>query len=538
MRQRDRQALIVVVCVSVLVLSFLPGCGSGLEVVTLDSGQVSGRQAAGVWQFLGIPYARPPVGALRWKPPQPPVRWTGVKDCMLPGPSCPQPPSAMNVGRTAEDCLYLNVWSPALSSDERLPVMVWIHGGGFAYGAGSQPDYAPQNLCRLGVVVVSINYRLGPFGFMAHPLLSKESPRGVSGNYGLLDQVQALKWVRKNIAGFGGDKGRVTVFGESAGGQSVNALMVSPLSGGLFQRAISQSGPLWDRGLRYADVVPLADGEATGEQFAAKLGAPSLTATPGLDPVAVMRTKTPEQLLQAWGFSEGQLAMPDGIQFLPVIDRWFLPDRPEKLFEQGKQHAVPVIAGSNKDDGTMFGGLAVEKGTTATQYAARIQAGYGADAQELLNAYPAPTDPAVGPALSNLLTQTEFAAFQRLVVASAEKRREKGYLYQFTRTPPTATGKLLGAYHGAETPYVFGHLDPAAGYTEEDQYLSKVMMNYWTRFAETGDPNGGGQANWPAYSGTTDENLSLDAPVSVNAALLKQACDMADRIYLGEQQGK
>lgn len=405
--------------------------------------------------------------------------------------------------------------------------MVWIHGGSFAYGSGSQPDYQGHNLSKLGVVVVTINYRLGPFGFLAHPLLSKESPKGVSGNYRLLDQIQALKWVRANIAGFGGDKGLVTIFGESAGGLSISQLLVSPLSKGLFQRAIAESEPLWDRGLHCADTVSLKDGEKMGEQFAAALGCDKAK-----DPLAAMRAKTPDELLKAWKFTAAQLALPEGIQFLPVVDGWFLPDKPEALFKAGKQHDVPVLFGSNKDDGTLFGAIVHAKGMTVAQYEARIQSAYGTYAPELLRMFPATSDAEVGSAYANLLTQTEFAAFARFVCQSASVKKTKAYLYQFTHVPPTQEGALLGAFHGAEMPYVFGNLSASQGYTQMDMDLSKVIMGYWTRFAASGDPNGGGRPNWPFY-GPKDQNLELGEQVKVNSGLFKQACDLADKIYVG-----
>ncbi len=289
--------LLVLVCVLAL-----PGCGTqkaSMGLVHLDSGPITGARQANIWSYKGIPYAAPPVGNLRWKPPQPVAAWTSPRACTSYGPACPQPTGgellpSLAVGATSEDCLYLNVWSPAHNPSQKLPVMVWIHGGSFVTGAGSLSVYDGANLAGKGVVVVTINYRLGPLGFLALPALSKESPQGVSGNYGLLDQIAALRWVQKNIAGFGGDPARVTVFGESAGAISVLDLMVSPLAKGLFQRAIAESGILLDRGFGVKTAGTLAQAEADGQSFAKKLGV-----DPNGDVAAAMRAKSPAELLAA-----------------------------------------------------------------------------------------------------------------------------------------------------------------------------------------------------------------------------------------------
>jgi len=529
MKKNMRLAALSVLCITALACGLLSGCGTGgksLGVVKLDSGQISGLEQDGTWTYLGIPYAKPPVGNLRWKPPEPAKPWSGTRACTRFGPSCPQPTNDTTTGRMSEDCLYLNVWTPAKSSSEKLPVMVWIHGGAFAEGSGSDTVYNGHNLSNQGVVVVTINYRLGPFGFLAYPALSKESPQGVSGNYGLEDQVQALKWVKGNIAAFGGNPTNVTIFGESAGAESVDMLLVSPQSKGLFKRAISESGPQWHFGF-LPPITSLSDGEKIGGQFATELGCSSAS-----DPLAAMRAKTPDELLTTWGWTEQKVSPPIGLQFFPVVDGWFLPDQPTTLFKEGKQHDVGVIIGSNKDDGSEFGGLGQLNKVTAAQYQSLVQSNAGQSAAEVLNLFPAQTDAQVPAAMSDLMTQMDFASFPRFVAGSVVKTKSKAFLYQFTRVPPTEAGAQLGAYHAAELPYVFGNLDTSQGYNQTDLTLSKTIVGYWTSFAKTGNPNGSGQVEWPSY-GNSDQNLALGDQVTTNSGLYKAQIDLAEKIYAG-----
>ncbi len=379
----------------ILVLSGMAGvaCGSsGLKQVELDSGPITGERLkhddVEIWVFRGVPYAAPPVGDLRWKPPQPVQSWSKPRACTSFGPSCPQPGQGgsfyidvLAVGSTDEDCLYLNVWSPAESSDERLPVMVWIHGGSFETGSGSMAIYDGRNLAARGVVVVTINYRLGPFGFLAHPSLSAESPHGVSGNYGLLDQIAALEWIQRNIAGFGGDPGNVTVFGESAGAISILDLLVSPLASGLFHRAISQSGILLDDGFGVSTTGTLEQGESAGEAFAARLGVSDSS-----DALARLRTKTADELLAAMtAVAPGTALLEQGLVWKPVADGYVLPDRPSRLWAAGERHNVPLLIGSNADEGNTFlSGLSVAKG----DYESLMAQIFGMHVQEALALYP------------------------------------------------------------------------------------------------------------------------------------------------------
>lgn len=526
------------------------GCSnSGLEEVMLDSGPITGvvEEAAGgeIWTFKGIPYAAPPVGDLRWKPPQPVEPWTEQRACVEPGPACPQPGQAdapyldlLTVGDTAEDCLYLNVWSPAGSSEERLPVMVWIHGGSFETGSGAMAVYDGLGLAAHGVVVVTINYRLGPFGFLAHPALSRESPEGVSGNYGFLDQIAALEWVRDNITGFGGDPGNVTVFGESAGAISILDLLVSPLAEGLFHRAIAQSGILLDYGFGVSTTGNLAQAEAVGEDFAERLGVDS--GGEGGDVLARMRAKTADELLAAMAEVAAESGLLDqGLNWKPVADGYVLPDYPTRLWAAGQHHDIPLLIGSNADEGTIFlAGLDV----APEDYETQMGYIFGDYAEEALAFYPASDKKGTRVGLSRMLTEVGFASTARFAAqamsgemasASGTAKPVSAYLYQFTRVPMKTLLGGLGAFHGLEIPYVFGTLDQFAvlGRIEQvDRDLAETIMGYWTRFAATGDPNGDKAPEWPRYLAETDQHLELGDTIQTGSGLHREACDLADRV--------
>ena len=539
MKSRRLILAVLVLAVAVLVAG-LPalGCGSGLDRVQLTSGPISGAhqqvQKQEIWTFKGIPYAAPPVGGLRWKAPQPVASWTSVRACTEFGPSCPQSGGgeepfsvpALSAGKTSEDCLYLNVWTPAKSSKDRLPVMVWIHGGSFESGSGSMGIYDGTNLATHGVVVVTINYRLGPFGFLAHPALSAESAQKVSGNYGLLDQVAALKWVKDNIAGFGGDPQKVTAFGESAGAISILDLLVSPLSDGLFQRAIADSGILLDSGFGVSTARTLKQGEDEGQQFAAQLGIDSSG-----DAAAQLRAKTPDELLAAADKLSAQTKLVEkGLVWTPVADGYVLPDLPSELWVQGKQHKVPLLIGSNLDEGNAFlSGLTVSAG----QYQTVMHTIFGQFADQALALYPVKDNEDPLPKLSRMLTEIGFASTARFAAEEQNTAATPAYVYQFTRVPLKSINKL-GAFHAVEIPYVFGNanLFGLLGKLEDVDYqLSATMGGYWTRFAATGDPNGGGAPQWPRYDPASDLHLQLgDTVGQAGPGLYKQACDLADQM--------
>jgi len=533
MNSRKWHAIPAVLCVMMIALGIFSGCGTGqtsLNVVKLDSGKISGVQQGGTWTYLGIPYAKPPVGNLRWKPPEAPVAWSGTRACTKYGATCPQPPGQISYGKTSEDCLYLNVWTPAKASTEKLPVMVWIYGGAFTTGSGSDPGFNGVNLTKQGVIVVTINYRVGMFGFMAHPELSKESPHSSSGNYGLMDMIQALKWVKKNINGFGGDPGRVTVFGQSSGAESIQYLLVSPPARGLFQRAISESGPRWHYGWISPMNPTLEDAYKTGEQMAVNLGCDKAS-----DQIAAMRAKSSDEVLQASGYTVEESCPPTGIQAAVNVDSWVVPDKPETLYNAGKQMNVPVLIGENKDDGTAFGAIVQKNNITTAQYPTIIQGAVGdASAAEVTAMFPVTSDAQVGATVSNLLTQMDFASCARYICQSTTtKTNSKAFLYQFTRVPPNKAGALLGCHHSAELEYVFGNLPSSEGFGPKDTEISNTMMGYWTRFAKTGDPNGGGSTAWPAYSSSKEQNLEIGDQVTVNAGLFKAQCDLSEKIYAG-----
>ncbi|WP_287153666.1 carboxylesterase/lipase family protein [Candidatus Solincola tengchongensis] len=499
-----RTAAFMSIFVILLVLLMAPlGCAgkeaetpaSTLEVPRLDSGPISGVQEDGVWVYKGIPYAAPPVGELRWKEPQPVEPWEEVRPCTEYGPSCPQPEWPYQVQRDIfritdqdEDCLYLNVWTPAKNPDDRLPVMVWIHGGGFTVGSGSQVLYEGKYLARKGVVVVTINYRLGPLGFMAHPLLSEESPHGVSGNYGLLDQIQALRWVQRNISAFGGDPGNVTIFGESAGGASVCALLASPLAEGLFHRAIAESGAFLSMGMPSAGrSETLEEGEKLGKRISHELGCDREG-----DELAALRSKTPQELIDA--FQKVGTGLMGRASIGPVVDGYVLPDKPQDVFAEGRQHKVPLLIGNNADEGMLF--LAGQS-ITAQQYENLVRLAYGTYADEVLSLFPLQPGEDPRAAYSRLFTAMGFAAPSRF---AAEKMAEAGmpvYVYIFTMRSTVPGTEHMGAYHGYELPFVFGTL--VRFLRPEDQSLSEIMMNYWTRFAAGGDPNGGSEPEWPRF---------------------------------------
>ena len=510
------------------------------DPLQIEGGLVSGQavEKGDVRVYKGIPFAAPPVGPLRWKAPQPVTSWDtppappldkggkgGVRACTEFGNWCPQPKPLMgrDLGPLSEDCLYLNVWTPAKKRDDKLPVMVWIHGGGYTTGSGAQSFYSGESLAREGVVVVTINYRLGPFGFLAHPLLSKESAKAVSGNYGLLDQIAALQWVQKNIAAFGGNPECVTIFGESAGSASVCRLMVCPLAAGLFHRAIAESGGPYgqNRALR-EQRGRLASGEQMGEEIAKALGCDTAP-----DVLAALRAKSADEILQASNPAQGLFGK--GNKFGPVVDGWVLPDDPGRLWDQGKQAAVPFITGTNADEGTVFLQQVQIKRVAGYRFSARLL--YGEDADEVLKLFPAQNDDEVPGALNKLVTVMSFVSPARMLVRAMAQRQAPAYLYHFTRVPATTRARKLGACHAIEIPYVFKTLGKPKGFDAKDEALAQAMCSYWANFAKTGNPNGAGLSPWPAYAADKDEYLELGDEIKAKSALYKDACDLLEKVY-------
>ena len=498
--------------------------GTAEDPVRVDGGLVSGSAAGEVRVYKGIPFAAPPVGDLRWKPPQPVKPWEGVRPCVEAGPWSPQPRPMIGreLGTMKEDCLYLNVWTAAKGAGEKRPVMVWIHGGGFTTGSGAASIYAGEMLAREGAVVVTINYRLGPFGFLGHPLLSKESPRGVSGNYGFLDQVAALEWVKRNAAAFGGDPGCVTIFGESAGSASVCRLMVSPLAEGLFHRAIAQSGGAHGRNRhlreRREEMEPL---EKLGESIARELGCDKAE-----DPLAALRAKSADEILAASNPAQGLFGK--GNKFGPVVDGWALPEDPGLLWEQGKHWKIPFLLGSNADEGTIF--LQQLQIRNATGYQMTVRYLFREEADTLLKLFPAATDAEVPRALNKVVTVASFVAPARILARASARDGAPTWLYHFTRVPDGPLMRRLGAFHGLEIAYAFGNYSGAGRvvFGGKDRALSEAMRKYWLNFARSGDPNGGGLVPWPAYDEKKDAHLELGDEVRAGSGLCREACDAVE----------
>ena len=446
------------------------------DPIRIDSGLISGTTspASGVRMFKGIPYAAPPVGSLRWRPPQAAARWEGVRDAKQFGAVCMQNQGPGASGPApSEDCLYLNVWTGAQSAGERRPVIVWSYGGGFYLGSGSQPNYDGEALAKKGTVVVTYNYRLGMFGFFSHPELTKESGHHASGNYGMMDFIQALRWVQKNITAFGGDPNRVTIDGESAGAILVAAAVGSPEGKELFKRAISQSGAFM--GISIAKMTTLDKAEEAGVKLAAELGAPSLTE---------LRAKPAAELLK-----NGSTA---GL----VVDGWYIPEDLSAIFTKGKQNPMDILVGSNKDEGTFF----IRPGSsTAQEFVEQTRARFGDMADEYLKMHSAASD-AEAEASRLAGVRDELGWHMRTWAQLQTKLGKKAYLYYFTHVPPAAPGQpSRGATHTAEIRYMFNNLDSRAPLTEIDRRLADTMSSYWVNFAATGNPNGEGLPLWPAY---------------------------------------
>ncbi len=477
-------------------------------LVSIATGKISGAPGRNpeIRVFKGIPYAKPPVDNLRWKPPQAPVAWSGVRPATEFGHVCmqlPYPETSLYFSPAkpmSEDCLYLNVWTGAKSAAaERRPVMVWIHGGAFTRGSGALPTYDGELLASKGVVVVTVNYRLGIFGFLAHPDLTRESDVKASGNYALLDMVKALEWVKQNIATFGGDPSKVTIFGESAGSFAVNLLQASPLARGLFHRVIGESGANFGSG--GARTLALDAAEKEGLKLSAS--------------IADLRARPAADLLKVAG------------AFRPVVDKWFLPADVSTVFAKGQQNDVPLLAGYNQDEGTT---LAPWTGN-ASYFAGMLRQRYPAFADELLQIYPASTDEeAARSYYASFRDQTMGWQMRTWVRSAIKTGKSPAYLYYFTRVPPGADLRKYGAYHAAEIQYVFGNLNPRRPWEDADRELSAAMTDYWVNFAATGDPNRKGARHWPKYDARKDQSMVFGDHITVQPGVNRKALDLLDRI--------
>lgn len=512
--------------------------------VTTASGVVQGTTlASGIHVFKGIPYAAPPVRDLRWKPPQAPASWHGVRRADRFAAQCMQTrvfgDMMFRNSGISEDCLYLNVWTPEASATAKRPVLVYFYGGGFVAGDGSEPRYDGESLARKGIVVVTISYRLGIFGFFAHPELTAESPHHASGNYALMDQTQALRWVQQNIAAFGGDPSQVTIGGESAGSFSVSAQMASPLAKGLFVRAIGESGSV----LGSFAPIPLAEAEQQGVAFAKGVGAASL---------ADLRAMSAMQLLEA-------AARPGAARFSLVVDGYFFPKPPSEIYAAGEQAHVPLLVGWNSEE-VNYHFLLGRSDATPESFKAAVERLYGAHASEVLKQYPASTaEEAVASATA--LASDRFIAFSTW--KWAEMQRLTGdapvyrYFYAHPRPPMrpemgNATAGLAGgvtrggdqqpppppptgAVHSAEIEYALGNLatNPVYAWTDDDYTVSRFMEDYFANFIKTGDPNGAGLPQWPAMGASKDgpvQFMRIDVTPQAQTSTVRGRYLLLDRL--------
>ena len=506
--------------VSVIAASLAAPAGRAFaaDQVKTANGVVESTAApvAGVRSFKGIPFAQPPVGDLRWREPQPVKNWSGARNADKFGPRCMQRtgPGADYWFRSdgmSEDCLYLNVWTPAKSASDRLPVLVYIFGGGFSNGDGSEPRYDGESMARKGIVAVSVNYRTNVFGFFVHPELTKESPHKASGNYGLLDQNAALHWVQRNIAAFGGDPKRVTIAGESAGSISVSALMASPLSRGTIAGAIGESGSMTTS----LPPRPRADAEQDGVKFAAAAGAGSL---------AALRAMSAEQIQE--------VATKAGVRFSTALDGYFLPKSVTAILETGEQAKIPLLAGSNTEEQGARSVLGTAE-PTPENFANAVKKLYGDRADQVLKVYTASTPEEVLQAATDLAS-ARFVGFSTWQWTEMHLKTggKPVYRYMYARvrprfTPPEgqqpagggAPGRggppaaPRGASHSAEIQYAMGNLDLDKRYAWEpaDYKVSEVMQAYFANFIKTGNPNGAGLPEWPTYAaGTSYQRMRID----------------------------
>ncbi len=513
-----------------LLAGLLIGLAAGPFVAPLDAqetrvetaqGNVEGVMADGIRSYKGIPFAAAPVGDRRWKPPQPVEAWgQGTLRAHSFGPECMQTPYGAGSffggppAPTAEDCLYLNVWTGAADASERRPVMVWIHGGALTRGSGSTGIYDGAALAAKGAVVVTINYRLGPFGYLAHPLLTAESEHGSSGNYGVLDQVAALEWVRDNIAAFGGDPDRVTIFGESAGSWSVNTLMATPLAAGLFHRAIGQSGG------RFGPMMRLSEAPEGGRS-AEEIGAAFLEAL-GAETLEDMRKLSAASVMAG-------LATPDGRGFRTAenVDGWVLPTDVTTAFAEGTHNNVPVLVGFNADEMTSLSSPRSVPETLDAWHewvAGRV----GDDAESFVDAYPVSEEAEIFDAFMRSRGDALFGIQMRTWARASRAAGQDAWLYYFTHEPPGPAKDYLKSYHAAEIVYAFGNVGPGAR-EAADRRLARTMSSYWVNFAASGDPNGPGLPPWPAYKRDAETYLVLGPTIKTGAGLRAAQLDFWDR---------
>lgn len=494
--------------IAIVTLAALPLLAGIQEPIKVEGGSISGAPGWGwgVREYLGIPFAAPPVGNLRWRPPQPVAPWQGVRAADRFSPACMQRQydansSSWNRGliNTSEDCLYLNVWTPASSAGDRLPVLVWIYGGGGTAGSTAEPLYDGNALAKKGVVVVSMNYRVNIFGWFAHPELTRESEHHASGNYGSLDQLAGIQWVRNNIAQFGGDAAKITIWGESGGSRSVNFLAASPLLKGLVQGAIAESHTSFGR------MATLAEAENNGVGFAKAAGKNSL---------AELRAMSAERLLEVF------VRNPAGMNGA-IVDGWFLPLDLYTTYSQGKQNDVRLLTGATNDEGGNIGGIGAPaaaggagagrgRGGTPDSlagYTAWAKSTFGDKAETLLKLYPASDNASARKAYHDVYRDINFAGHRTWAKLQATTGKSSAYIYIFSHIPPHPPGNgnnpapASAAVHFSEVVYVFQNLRMKdLPWTDVDRRVADTMATYWTNFARNGNPNGPGLVTWPTFN--------------------------------------
>jgi len=522
-----------------------------MHEVTVDSGILVGRKLDnGTMGYLGIPYAAPPIGNLRWRPPQPPPKWSEPKQTFSYSPSCPQPDMskiALSAYKdSSEDCLYLNVWHPRLGPiNKPHPVMVWIHGGGYTVGSASDDFYNGRDLALSGdVVVVTFNYRLGPFGFLAHPALSQESEHKVSGNYGLLDQIQALQWIHSNISAFGGDPNNITVFGESAGSRSITNLMIAPPAKGLFHKAILQSSTAYRPMYHLREKWYGRDSmETVGIKLAKELDIQHKSGENNEKEILEkLRQFTTTEIMTAAkpslpGMLEGKNKKQNGYVFEPAVDGWLLPGSPSDLFDAGEQIKIPVLAGSNADEGSLFARKI--KFLNARRARRIIEAVFPENAEEILRLYPFDDRHQARKALNHISRDMNSTSPMRNIVSNVNKINSDSWLYYFSYVRSDRLGQVLGAWHGSEIRFIFNSLDRGRTVvTDEDRALATIMSKYWVNFAKTGNPNSDDLPNWPKYTNAEESFLEIGSVIKAGKELHRDKINLFSRLEVNRRKSR
>jgi para-nitrobenzyl esterase len=526
--RKSQMKNICAVLFSLLTIFLVPLSAAIQQPVKVSGGLLSGvpGRDPSVTVFKGIPYAAAPVGNLRWKAPAPVVSWKGIRNADNFGPSCiqeivterkPHTREFMAHGEISEDCLSLNVWTAAKSASDLHPVYVFFHGGAFREGSGSVAAYDGEGLAKKGIVVITINYRLGVFGFLAHPELTKESTYRASGNYGALDQIAALRWVQENIKAFGGDPTRVVIGGQSAGGMSVHNLIASPLAKGLFHRAIVESGGSSVSG-PLSIISDLADAEAYGVKFAALKGAHSLIELRALTWQKLAEPVQEDQTPAKAG------ALP-ALRFSPIVDGYYLPAQVSQVVAQGKQNDVPILTGANKGElGKLI--MGPQEPVSVESYVKQARQQYADMADEFLKLYPAATDKEAQIASEQSDRDQSLVSMYLWAKMRAKTSNTKAFLYLWDHTLPGPDAQKYGAFHTAEVPFVMNTLYMSdRPFTEADRRIADMMSSYWANFISTGDPNGKGLPSWPAFRVSPEvmEVGDINQPVPVAGSSAKFA---------------